>query len=244
MDEVGWPAKFAGETRANGGITMLPKSIGRGLLAGLFTVAAAAGASAAGPSGDLGSASPAKVSVSPFYDFSALPALEEAAPKSKSTLIRTNEGVRLSVNTADLEPNSVYTFWWVIFNKPEKCMEPYDCSFGDIGVEGSAAFYANGRVTDAYGQASFTSSLAYGEGSAGLGPDQVVKPGALESPRAQINLVVRTHQDVADLKEEGQLEAAVSNLIGGCSDDPRTAEPNDGPGSATCSDPYMIVHKR
>jgi hypothetical protein len=228
---------------------MMRKIFGVGLLAGALTMAAAGGGlyadsaeAAQGRQGrDLSHASPAKVSVSPLYDLSALPD-EEHLSRGQSTLARTNAGIALTINAAGLEPESAYTVWWVIWNKPENCLTRFDCGPADLGIDGNVVFYADGRVTDAYGQATFLASLVYGEGSAELESDQVMLPGALESRRAQVSAIVRTHKDVADLQENGDLAEAVNSLIGGCADDPRTPESGDGPGTADCEDQFIAVH--
>ncbi|RDD61743.1 hypothetical protein [Ferruginivarius sediminum] len=227
---------------------MLPRSIRRGLLAGVVTLAAASSAHAAGfglgrNGHDLADASPAQVSASALYSLAALPD-EEVLERGQSTLARTREGVALTINAANLEPNAAYTVWWVIWNKPEQCLDRFECGPADLGADGNAVFYANGRVTDDFGQATFIASLNYGEGSEGLAADQVMLPGALETRRAQVSAIVRTHKDVDSLSENGDLADALNSLIGGCADDPRTPTPDDGPGAAACEDQYIVVHRR
>lgn len=230
---------------------MVRKIFGTGLLAGALTIAAVGGtfvtsdarAVQGGRGGqDLSHASPARISVSPLYDLSALPD-EKHLSRGQSMLARTRGGVALTINAAGLEPQAAYTVWWVIWNKPEKCLTRFDCVPADLGIDGNVVFYADGRVTDEFGQATFLASLAYGKGSEGLEPDQVMLPGTLATRRAQVSAIVRTHQDAADLRENGDLQDAVSSLIGGCADDPRTPTPDDGPGEADCEDQFIAVHR-
>jgi hypothetical protein len=227
---------------------MLPRRIRRGLLAGVVTTVAASSALAAGFGSerngrDLANASQAQVSASALYSLAALPD-EELLERGRSTLARTREGVALTINAANLEPKAAYTVWWVIWNKPEQCLDRFECGPADLGVDGNAVFYANGRVTDDFGQATFIATLNYGEGSDSLQADQVMLPGALETRRAQVSAIVRTHKDVDSLSENGDLTHALNSLIGGCADDPRTPAPDDGPGAGACEDQYIVVHRQ
>lgn len=218
------------------------------LAAGLATAMAASSAAAAGfgygnRAGDLKDASPAQVSASPLYSLAALPD-EDILPRGNSTLTRTREGVAVRVNAANLEANAAYTVWWVIWNRPEKCLDRFACGMADLGSAGNAVFFATGRVTDDFGQATFSASLAYGDGTDDLPAEKVMLPGALETRHAQIDVILRTHKYVEDLQSNGDLAAALSSLAGGCADDPRTPAPDDGPGEAACKDQFIAVHRR
>lgn len=223
---------------------MLLKTTTYALAAGLLAAAAASSAAAAGPkAGDLKTAGPAEVSASPLYSLAALPE-EETLPRGDSTLIRTNQGVAATINAANLEANAAYTVWWVIWNRPQECLERFACGMADLGSAGNVVFFATGRVTDDFGQATFTANLAYGDGTADLPPEKVMLPGALESRNAEIDVILRTHAGVEDLRSNGDLQAALNSLTGGCADDPRTPAPDDGPGEAACEDQFIAVHRR
>ena len=147
-----------------------------------------------------------------------------------ATLVRTAKGVGYISNTRSLQPNAAHTNWFVAFNKPERCFERCACGlddlnnpFAEVGV-----FYATGRVTDDYGQATFTGETDYGELPTGF--DQVPNPdwNRPVTTRAEIHLVVRTHNDVADDPEvrESQLTTF-----------------NEGCGPDGCRDLQVSVHR-
>jgi hypothetical protein len=100
------------------------------------------------------------------------------------------------------QPNTVYTVWWVAFNRPENCNNPlFDssgqisrCSVPDISnpnVEASV-LWATGALVDANGLFSVNGQL-------GIGPDGIPGqnqnggPGLTNVKGAEVHLAIRNH---------------------------------------------------
>ena len=133
-----------------------------------------------------------------------------------STLVRTKGGVGYIVNTRGLLPGGAYTNWFVVFNRPEQCSERCACGLGDLAnpfVE-AGVFYATGRVADAYGQATFAAEIDYGELPDGVDQIPFLPLAAPISPRAEVQLVVRTHNQAAADAETRDMQ--LSSFNGGC----------------------------
>jgi len=147
-----------------------------------------------------------------------------------ATLVRTAKGVGYVSNTRSLQPNAAHTNWFVAFNRPERCFERCACGLDDLNnpFANVGVFYATGRVSDDYGQATFTAETNYGELPDGF--DQVPNPDWNRpiDPRAEIHLVVRTHNEVAEDPElrESQLTTF-----------------NEGCGPNGCVDLQVSVHR-
>lgn len=100
-----------------------------------------------------------------------------------SALVRTDDGVSMTLKTTGLEPGA-YTVWWVVFN-PD--------------VAGMSVGFAAGHVVGANGTATFAANLREGEPLSIAG-------GPLEDARgADIHLVVRYHGPVDPLHLYDQL---------------------------------------
>ncbi|MBK8023825.1 MAG: hypothetical protein IPK19_20925 [Chloroflexi bacterium] len=164
---------------------------------------------------------------------------------SSSQLTRYPNGVTATLSTSDLEPGTVYTVWWVIFNSPENCTDG-QCSLDDIFVFADDTTTerddAGNRVLDMDNIAASNISVQHASGSvsadgslavsASLGrgevPGVVFGPGLLDPYTAEVHLVVRTHGPaVADA-----YEAQLSTFGGGC-------EPMD---AAPCDDVQFVIH--
>lgn len=140
-----------------------------------------------------------------------------------STLVRSEDGLTMQVNTSDLDPGAAYTVWWVIFNYPENCSAP--CNTDDIrdpalrAAGQTAVGFAAGHVIGENGSGNFSSgSLMVGDTS-GFGggvdntPPPPLGPGVLNPLGAEVHLVVRTHgQPIAGLVDE-----QIHSFSGGCS---------------------------
>ena len=154
---------------------------------------------------------------------------EAHAISGASKLTWTKDGVGFDYNTTDLEPDAPYTMWWVTFNRPRNCLSPCECGLVDLADPAVRAgvFFAGGRMTDEYGQASFSGEIDYGE--LPKGEDQIPFPG-IDAPirrRAEIHLVVRGHGDA--LADPLALEEQLTQFNGGC--------PPNG-----CADVQVSVH--
>lgn len=119
---------------------------------------------------------------------------------SNSQLIRIKDAVAMEISTIELEPNAPYTAWWVVFNTPQGCSEA--CGEDDIfDADGNmslnpeaniSVLFADGAMSDSYGNASFSATLPEGRT---LG-EVLAGPGLTNARKAEVHLVVRDHGDV------------------------------------------------
>lgn len=94
------------------------------------------------------------ITFSPVQKFSD----DSVVPGSVSTLIRGFDRVGVTIDTRMLAKKAPYTVWWIVFNNPEQCMEPCACGEVDLGDPevNAGVFWATGRLSDKFGQASFS----------------------------------------------------------------------------------------
>lgn len=141
-----------------------------------------------------------------------------------SNLTRRNNGVSFNIKTTGLDPGSTYTLWMVVFNNPEECGVD-GCGGADLGnpnVEGDV-LYGAGSLAGGTGKATFAGSRKTGDNSGSLfGPDA---PGIIDSHKAEIHFVVRTHGE----KIPGSIREQIGTFNGGC-------PPN------SCEDIQFAVH--
>jgi hypothetical protein len=152
----------------------------------------------------------------------------------------------MSLHTANLEPGSAYTVWWVIFNNPAACSGGV-CNMDDIfvvdengvpvrdesgqrivnpealGAPGVSIQYATGGYVREDGQANFAASVGLGEV-----PGIIAGPGLLDGYESEVHLVVRTHGPKLDNLFDDQ----ILTFGGGC-------EPID---AAPCDDVQYTMH--
>ena len=156
------------------------------------------------------------VGVAAVGAFPALPDGSLPEVDGTSVLVRTKTGVGFTFDTTALAPDAPYTAWWVVFNRPWRCLTPYACGSEDLGNTAAkvGVFFASGRMTDAHGQASFAAQIDYGE--LPEGEDQVPNPTRANPirPNAEIHIVLRAHGPVLDDPEA--LEAQLTQFNGGC----------------------------
>lgn len=133
-------------------------------------------------------------------------------PGTGSILVRTKEGVGMTLHTFGLVPGNAYTAWFGIFNNPKECATT-PCSVADFPnphVRG-VILNATGQIAGEDGTADFGAFRAVGdtEGQAGIGTTM-----ALEEPlKAEIHLVVRSHGPALN---NADLQAQLSRFNGGC----------------------------
>jgi hypothetical protein len=110
-------------------------------------------------------------------------------PGATSKLVRTSNGVSVSLETSQLPAGHAVTVWALIFNNPSACgADGCDETQGDLGnpaVQGSLQRVA-GHVVGA--TSSFAGHLSIGEAS-----QAAFGPGLLNPYGAHINLIVREH---------------------------------------------------
>ena len=153
-------------------------------------------------------ASNAGFSTSNMYTF---PPPGVLVPGAYSTLDRTSDAVTMTINTSELDGGAAYTVWWVVFNNPENCSTPNQCSADDFAVPpvNSSVLWATGHVIGKNGVGNFAGHLK--EGAA---PGEVLfGPGLTNGEGAEIHLVVRSHGQPIP----GQLDEQIHTFLGGCS---------------------------
>ncbi len=164
-----------------------------------------------------------KTALQSFTDASVIDGTEAA-------LTRMDNGVSVKVDTVDLTAGDAVTMWWVVFNEPQNCSDG-ECGENDVfnlddkedfilNDDGSPPFnmaiheaakisinYMDGHVIDEGGTATFNGQLPVGDTSrANIGP------GLLDPMKAEIHLVVRSHQQAIP----GQVDAMTYTINGGC----------------------------
>jgi len=145
-------------------------------------------------------------------------------PGSGSMLVRSKEGVYMSLHSSNLEPGTAVTAWWVFFNNPSKCAGS-PCTPADLSnpeVEGSLV-HAAGRVVGVDGGAEFGAFRAAGDTT-----NTHSGTGLINPLKAEIHLVIRSHGP-AMTDDPAALAQQLSLFNGGC-------PPN------TCGNVHAAVH--
>lgn len=157
--------------------------------------------------------------------------------KGSSTLTRNGEGLSAVINTDELGAGYAYTVWWVVFNKPKDCSNK-ECGEDDLCEEeggtnagDNSIFWATGRVSDDYGQATFVSGL---DKDVWPPEGEVICGNGVTKKDAEVHLVVRSHGEAQPLAEAGQLWEALTTFNGGC----KMGQANEG----DCVDAQFAVH--
>jgi hypothetical protein len=141
--------------------------------------------SAAGPAVAGGS----EIGTSPVFSIGPGHTFIDFVPGATSTLVRTSNGISVSLQTSGMPAGHAVTVWALIFNNPSACgAGGCDESRGDLGVpavQGSLQ-RVTGHVVGT--ESSFAGHLGIGEAS-----QTASGPGLLDPYGAQINLIVREH---------------------------------------------------
>lgn len=161
---------------------------------------------------------------------------EGEVANATSALTRTSQSVAVHIHTTELAPDSVYTVWWIIFNKPKHCSGGVCGSkdFGNAKVKASG-IRADGRVTDAWGQVDFSSDLNVGE-LPDVPPNNVLFGPGLLDKNAEIHFPILGHGRADELEAAGLLDAALTTPNGGCGFE----EPGDV-GTGTCPTEQFVI---
>jgi hypothetical protein len=131
---------------------------------------------------------------------------------SSSTLVRTDNGVSMTVRTSELDAGT-YTIWWVIFNNPSQCSDGV-CGEDDVlpppgnTNAGVSVVFATGNVVGGSGKGNFGAALRVGDASGAL-----FGPGLTDPWGAEIHLIVRYHGPIIP----GMVDDQIHTLMGGCS---------------------------
>jgi len=135
-----------------------------------------------------------------------------------STLLRYANSINMTLSASVLNSGEIYTVWFVIFNRPEKCENPIQdkaqCGIADLynPATKSAVRWAAEAIADNEGHASFTGSLRKGKAPINLpGRDNLTKPYT-----AEVHLIVVPHglpaagiikQEISAFKASFQFES-------------------------------------
>jgi hypothetical protein len=136
----------------------------------------------------------------------------EVVPSATATLLRNDNGIGATLHTS-LAPGTAATLWWVIFNNPAYCSHGSlgeQCGPDDLSeplVQASVLFAA-GHVIGANGVANYGAYLSEGK----LTRDVVLGSGLIDSRRAVVHLVVRTHGQA----DPGRIDEQIGSFNGGC----------------------------
>jgi hypothetical protein len=113
-------------------------------------------------------------------------------PDASSTLVRTSNGISISLQTTGLPAGHAVTMWALIFNNPGACgAGGCDESRGDLAVPG-----VQGSVQHVTGQIVGTDATFAGHVLVGDAADAFVGPGLLDPYGAEIHLIIRDHGEL------------------------------------------------
>jgi hypothetical protein len=134
---------------------------------------------------------------------------------SSATLVRTDQGVTMTIHTSGLDPGP-HTVWWFIYNNPEHCATD-PCRFVDFDNPDvqPTTLYATGHVIGHNGVGNFAAYLAEGDISGYTVPPNLPEQdvlGLVDARKAQIQLAVRSHGQPIP----GMLKEQISTFNGGC----------------------------
>ncbi len=137
---------------------------------------------------------------------------------SAGILTRDRKGVQVSLHMTGLEPGAGYTAWWIVFNKPDDCVE--GCGFDDLFSGVGQGFYSTGYIAGADGTANAYASLSEGripDGADRLSSffplDPASETGLKNSFKAEIHLIAaRTHGPLIP----GLVAAQIGTFDGAC----------------------------
>jgi hypothetical protein len=181
------------------------------------------------------------VTTADVFEFDPFPVPGEQVEGGWAQLKTNDQGATLHLKTAELEPGTAVTIWWVIFNQPENCEGYPDGSCGLIDLENPDVVpeitYATGAVIGSNGKANFQADLAVGHTA-----QEWFGNGFTNPTGAEIHTIVHSHgQVIPELKDN-----MTSTFRGGCGDDemivPGHPAYNDGiPGPNQCEDLQFSV---
>jgi hypothetical protein len=185
-------------------------------------------------------AAPASHSTSPVM---TIPPPFPPSHVGTSTLVRTDAGMSATVKTTALAPGDVVTLWWIVFNNPSACEDPFatsPCGPPDVAnpaTQGSV-LHAAGRVIGGRGSASYGAHLRVGDVSSALAGN------GLTAPRdALVVLVVKSHGP----KVPALTAEMLRTFAAGCAEqgDAPPGAPDHlmgTPGSNDCAEIQFSVH--
>ena len=106
---------------------------------------------------------PDEFTVEPIVCETAIIGTEDGSgTTSMAKLSRFRKWVAASFTVENLKPNNSYYVWWVIYNNPELCQNPFECGSPDmeqadeVGIE---LILKDSIITDENGSASYEGAL-------------------------------------------------------------------------------------
>ncbi len=162
----------------------------------------------------------------------------------QSTLIRQKNGVTTHFRTNDLIPGHAYTLWWVVWNKPQNCINyPDACDEPDFNIADEVeveVLYAAGQVAGASGSGTFSARLDENDTDGSINHLFGLPSygGMHDAQTAEVHLVLRSHGP----KIPGQVNEQITTYGGGCTTEiPAFTTVPMQPGE--CSDIQASVHQ-
>lgn len=163
-------------------------------------------------------------------------------------LLRTDSTITTAARVYDAEPGA-YTMWWIVWNTPEGCLEPWACTEADLfnSDAGLAVGYAGGAVAGPNGILYIWSHLSEGTPLIGFPYPEFSSIGValtettlIDSRHAEVHLVLRSHQQPG----AGSIGEALRTFNAACVyEDPiaGSAPAYGTPGASQCVDTYFAV---
>jgi hypothetical protein len=152
------------------------------------------------------------VTVSDMHVFPAGPAIVGA-----SIMTRDKTGVDATVSTTGLSAAGAYSWWWVVFNRPQYCVD--GCGLDDLPVGATpisngdprvraSLLWGGGFVSDDTGAVNAAARL-----ERGAPPGEVrFGPGLSNLKKAEIHVVLRSHGEAV----AGEIADQIGSFDGGC----------------------------
>jgi len=134
-----------------------------------------------------------------------------------SIMTRDGSGVDATVSTTGLFPGGAYSWWWVVYNRPQYCVD--GCNLDDLPVGATpmsngdprvraSLLWGGGFVADDTGAANAAARLGRG-----APPGEVrFGPGLWNVRKAEIHIVLRSHGEAV----VGEVAEQIGSFDGGC----------------------------
>ncbi len=141
----------------------------------------------------------------------------EGTNVGSARLIRNSNGIKIRFEANDLTPGFAYTLWWVIWNNPEECGDPFACvdtDFANASAVGLEVMFAAGHVVGGSGKGVFAASLKEGDAKGSINDIFELPPagGLADAQYAEVHAVLRNHGPAIP----GQVNEQISGYPGGC----------------------------
>lgn len=156
---------------------------------------------------------PATYQISELHKFMVMPVMPTGGAV---TLTRRAQSLETSVAASNLDANTAYTLWWVVFNFPASCIG--GCGLDDVQANrgGASVLYATGFVTGDDGVANVSARLNAGDPP--LYQYVRVGNGLVEGRgfAAEVHIVIHTHGPILTGQVAGQLSSFDGVCNPGC----------------------------